>query len=134
MDVLGLRRRFDRPAVSYLLPKGPTSTVALGRLRRLALSCCYVTIAGAVRDTLVSGRRGRWKTLCARGARRPLPRGRSTSSLGGIAGERQWHHRARQCRFALALRTVRRCDSPALCTQRGVSGSVSKSSQVLVTG
>ena len=47
----------------------------------MAFGARLLTIAGAVRDTPVVGRRGRWKILCARGPYPALLRGRSASPL-----------------------------------------------------
>ena len=49
---------------------------------------CALTIAGAGRDTLVVMRRGRCKTVCARGTNRAAPAGRSASTLAA----RMRHH------------------------------------------
>ena len=53
-------------------------TTSVSRVRLL-------TIVGGVRERWVATRRGRGKTVCARGARRALLRGPSTSPLGGYA-------------------------------------------------
>src|SRR6266478_2323805 len=52
-------------------------------LRRYG-SCvgCPLTIVGAGREVWVVKRRGRWKTVCARGANLAAVAGRSTSPLG----------------------------------------------------
>jgi hypothetical protein len=48
----------------------------------LRAKCCRLTIVGGVRERLVVMRRGRWKKVCARGARWALLGGPSTSPLG----------------------------------------------------
>ena len=54
-------------------------TTSVSRVRLL-------TIVGGVRERWVATRRGRGKTVCARGARRALLRGPSTSPLEGLFG------------------------------------------------
>ena len=50
---------------------------------------CPLTIAGAVRETLLGWRLGRGERLCALGARSALLRGRSASPLAGMK-KRRW--------------------------------------------
>src|SRR5947208_6271701 len=72
---MGVSSRHARP-----VPRAPLRW----RRNRSAGVCesCALTIVGTVRDAWVVGRRGRWKTVCARVARQALLRGRSTSPLG----------------------------------------------------
>src|SRR5436190_19422681 len=71
---MGVSSRHARP-----VPRAPLRW----RRNRSAGVCesCALTIVGTVRDAWVVGRRGRWKTVCARVARQALLRGRSTSPL-----------------------------------------------------